>query len=399
MSSLSSLGRAARSPALRTALVLFLVARLLLSGWGLLVTAMIPVPEQPDEVLRPYAGAPILDEGPAGRLLGPWQRFDTMRYLALARDGYDARNSVFPPLYPLAIRGFGGFLRALSGWPVDTANLVAAILISDVAAIGALALFYRTIARQLSPADLPRTLIYLLFFPAGFFLLAAYTEPLFLLFTLAAFLAMERQHPLWAGLFGALAALTRLTGVALVLPLAYLYAEQRQWSWRRLDRGLLGVLLPGLATMGFFLWRTTIGLPPLAEVYQTSWLQSTRLPGSDVITALQSLLAGSGPRAGEFTLLFDLFCLFLLVATTPAAFRLNRAYGLYNVAMLLFMLLPTSEFKPLYSFSRYTLVFFPTFLVLGQFGRRPWRNRLVLYPSLALYLYFSGQFFIWGWVA
>src|SRR5690606_11811353 len=87
MSSLSSLGRAVRSPALRTALILFIIARLLLSGWALLVTALIPLPEQPDELLRPYVGAPILDDGAAGLLLGPWQRFDTMRYLALARDG------------------------------------------------------------------------------------------------------------------------------------------------------------------------------------------------------------------------------------------------------------------------------------------------------------------------
>lgn len=399
MSPLSSLGRAARSPALRTALILFIVARLLLSGWALLVTAMVPVPQQPDEVLRPYVGAPILEDGAAGLLLGPWQRFDTMRYLALARDGYDAEHSVFPPLYPLAIRSVGGLLRVLSNWHVDTANLVAAILIGNAAVIGALALFYCLVERHLAHSDLPKTLIYLLFFPTGFFLLAAYTESLFLLFVLAAFLAMEDQHPLWAGTFGALAALTRLTGVALVIPLAYLYLEQREWDWRRVDWRLLGVLLPSVATLTFFLWRAAVGLPSLSEVYQTVWLQSTRLPGSDVITALQSLLTGSGQRAGEFALRFDFFCLLLILVTTPAAWRINRAYGLYNVAMLLFLLLPTSDFKPLYSFSRYTLVFFPTFLVLGQFGRRPWRNRLILYPSLALYLYLSGQFFIWGWVA
>lgn len=399
MSSLSSLGRAVRSPALRTALILFIIARLLLSGWALLVTALIPLPEQPDELLRPYVGAPILDDGAAGLLLGPWQRFDTMRYLALARDGYDAGNSVFPPLYPLAIRGAGGLLRALSGWPVDTANLVAAILIGNAAAIGALALFHCLVERHLSGADLPRTLIYLLFFPTGFFLLAAYTEPLFLLFTLASFLVMEGQRPLWAGTFGALAALTRLTGVALVLPLAYLYLEQRAWNWRRLDWRLAGILLPGVASFAFLLWRAAAGLPPMSEVFETVWLRSTRLPGSDVIMALQSMLSGSGPRAGEFALRFDFFCLLLILVTTPAAWRINRAYGLYNVAMLLFLLLPTSDIKPLHSLSRYTLAFFPTFLALGQFGRRPWRNRLILYPSLALYLYLSGQFFIWGWVA
>jgi hypothetical protein len=393
-----ALRRAYQSRALRQALVLYFVARLLLSGWAILVQSIVPVPTAPDELLRPYSGAPILHEGFAGQLLGPWQRFDTMRYLALARDGYSVQNSVFPPLYPLAIRGLGA-LFSTAGWPVNTVNLLAAILIGNLALIGALALFHQLVAAELGPADLPRTLLYLLFFPTGFFLLAAYSESLFLFFTLGAFLAMQRQRPLAAGLLGALAALTRLTGWALVIPLAYLYLEQRQWNWRRLDWRAFGPALPGLALLLFLLWRQQAGLPPLAAVYQSEWLQQTSFPGRDVIAALQALLTGAGPRAGEFTLLFDLFCLLLLLATTPAAFRIHRAYGLYNAVMLLFMLLPASDFKPLYSFSRYTLVFFPTFLVLGQLGRRPWLNRLILYPSSALYFYFSGQFFIWGWVA
>ncbi|MDT8305478.1 MAG: mannosyltransferase family protein [Anaerolineae bacterium] len=399
----SFLRRAFKSRALRHAVVLFLVARLLLSAWALVVQTVIPVPAVPDEVLRPYLGAPVLSAGPndslANYLLGPWQRFDTMRYLALARDGYDAPNSVFPPLYPLAIRTLGALFAVLSGAPVDTANLVAAIVLGNLALIGALALFHRLIAAELSPADPPRTLLYLLFFPTGFFLLAAYTESLFLFFALGAFLAMKHERPLLAGSFGALAALTRLTGWGLVIPLAYLYLQQRGWSWRRIDWRGIGVLLPGLALLAFLLWRAAAGFPSLAEVYQSQWLQSTRLPGRDLFVALRSLITGSGPRAGEFTLLFDFLCLLLLLATTPAAFRLGRAYGLYNLVMLLFMLLPASDFKPLYSFSRYTLVFFPTFMVLGRLGRRPWLNRLILYPSLALYLYFSGQFFLWGWVA
>ena len=67
--------------------------------------------------------------------------------------------------------------------------------------------------------------------------------------------------------------------------------------------------------------------------------------------------------------------------------------------MILFILLPTSELKPIYSFSRYALAFFPAFMLLGAAGKRPLVNRLILYPSILLYLYFSGQFFIWGWVA
>ena len=67
--------------------------------------------------------------------------------------------------------------------------------------------------------------------------------------------------------------------------------------------------------------------------------------------------------------------------------------------LLFFMLLPSSEFKPLYSFSRYALAFFPTFFLLATAGANGKAHRLILYPTILLYLYFSAQFFIWGWVA
>jgi hypothetical protein len=114
-------------------------------------------------------------------------------------------------------------------------------------------------------------------------------------------------------------------------------------------------------------------------------------------------MAGLGTgRTGEFTLWFDFFTALLLLTTTVWAFfrwRHQPSWGLYAALLLLFMLLPSSEFKPLYSFSRYALAFFPTFFLLAQAGERPFANRLILYPSLLLYLYFSAQFFIWGWVA
>ncbi len=99
-------------------------------------------------------------------------------------------------------------------------------------------------------------------------------------------------------------------------------------------------------------------------------------------------------------LIFDFFCALLLAVTTVITFRrLGVTYGLYSAMLLLFMLLPVSELKPLFSFSRYALVFFPTFMILGLAGKNPWAHRLIVYPSIALYLYFSGQFFMWGWVA
>jgi hypothetical protein len=150
----------------------------------------------------------------------------------------------------------------------------------------------------------------------------------------------------------------------------------------------------------FFAVRAASSLPSLSAVYQEYWYQTTGIPGTDLIRAMGTIVTGSGPRMGEFTLVFDFVTLMLLVATTVLVFRhLGPTFGLYNAMMLLFMLLPVSELKPLYSFSRYALAFFPSFMLAAMLGRNPWVQRLILYPSFALYFYFSGQYVMWGWVA
>lgn len=390
--------------AVKSSLIIFGAVRIFLSLWAVVVLAIVPLPEEPDEVVRPYLNEPILDDGITGKLLGPWQRFDSQRYLRIARESYThEEDSVFPPLYPLTTRALGALF---GGGPV--ANLTAAILVSNLAFLGLLILLYRVTAAELGPQFAARTIVYLAIFPTGFFLLAPYTESLFVLLALGSILAAHKGNFWLAGGLGFLASLTRLTGWILVLPLAYEWWKQQSGKWQVASHASrfpfhtsLATLLPGLGTAVFLLWRWYAGLPSLTVIYEQYWYQTTGFPGRDLGTAVNTFFFGGTARAGEFTLVFDFLIVFFLLATTIWTFRrLGTAYGLYSALLLLFMLLPASEnFKPLYSFSRYALAFFPTFMLLGVMGERPWLNRLILYPSIILYLYFSGQFFIWGWVA
>ena len=404
-----------QDPSVKYALIIFIATRLLLTIWSVAALAINPLPEEPDEVIRPYAGEPILDEGISGLLLGPWQRFDSQRYLAIAREGYtDERNSVFPPLYPLAIRALGTLFGGGA-----TANLTAAILLANLACLGFLILLHHVVSHEIGPQYATRTLIYLVLFPTGFFLFAPYTEPIFMLLTLGA-LWTARNGRFWlAGSLGFLAALTRLTGWILIVPLAYEAWQKREGrrvkgEERRAKSEehspltprpspllFLPCLFPPLGLVTFITWRWWAGLPPLSQIYQQHWYQTTNMPGSDIFRAIDTLFLSGPARANEFLSLSLDFAvtIFLLVTTALVWQRLDRIYGLYSVMMLLFILLPTSELKPIYSFSRYALAFFPAFMLLGMAAERPLLNRLILYPSILLYLYFSGQFFVWGWVA
>ncbi len=367
-----------------------------------------PLPATPDEAIRPYLNQPILDEGAAGLLLGPWQRFDALHYTRIAADGYTFEaDSVFPPLYPLLIRGLGGLMGGS-----HTANLAAGILIANAALLGLLILLHKVSSDLIGPEHAARVLVYFVLFPTGFFLFAPYSESLFLLLALASLWLGFNRHFEGAGLLGLLAALTRLTGWVLIVPLAYLFwqtylgqgkwkIEPTSWSPRLILRGT-AVCLPPIGLLLFLGYRAWLGLPGLSHIYAEYWFQRTGIPGSDILRALQSMVGLNTSRAGEFTLWFDFFVTLLLLATTVWTLRRWRnrlSWGLYAAMLLLFMLLPSSEFKPLYSFSRYALAFFPTFFLLAQVGADGKVHRLILYPSLLLYLYFSAQFFIWGWVA
>ncbi|MCA9917181.1 MAG: hypothetical protein KC445_04480, partial [Anaerolineales bacterium] len=125
-----------QQPAVRQAVLIFVLLRLFLSGWAMVAQLASPVPDEMDEVVRPYLQQPILSDGAAGLLLGPWQRFDALHYTRIAAQGYaHPEDSVFPPLYPLLMRALGGLFGGS-----HAAHLAAGILISNAALLGLLIL-------------------------------------------------------------------------------------------------------------------------------------------------------------------------------------------------------------------------------------------------------------------
>jgi hypothetical protein len=395
-------------PAVRYSLIIVIVLRVFLSAWAMITLAASPLPlANQESVKRFFLDEPPILDGLSGALLGPWQRHDSLHYLNIGLNGYaEVEDSVFPPLYPSLIRGLGWLITVISGgeWLAETgsdslsykAGLAAGIMISNIALIGLLILLYHVTKAEITQEAAKRTLVYFVLFPTGFFLLAAYSESLFLLFALGA-IWCARQGRFWlAGSLGLLATLTRNTGIVLVLPLAYEYARQRNFDWQRVDWQVISPVIPAGGMALFLAWREWQGLPAISAVYETYWFQTTAFPGRDVITALELIFSGISP----FRLVFDFFIILFLGAGTVAVFRrLPAAYGLYCLMALLLILLPYSRDKPLYSYSRYATAFLPVFMVLGEVGGRPWVNRLIIYPSIAFYLYLSGQFFIGGWVA
>jgi hypothetical protein len=382
--------RVVSDPALRYAVLVFLVLRLGISLWMALVLAITDAPTTPDDVLRPYQGVEPIRGGPAELFLGVWQRFDTLWYLRIATRGYSAAASDihFPPLYPLLVKALGRVL--LNNY------LVAAIAISNTAYVLALTCLYKLTSEMFSTRTARRSVLYLSVFPTSFFLIAPYSESLFLLFAVAAFYYLARKRWLLVGFLGFLAVLTRLPGLALFPPLLYEYLRQRDCRMRDFYRDLTGLLLIPFGAALYLCLRYLIGGTPLLPTSEPKLFARLAPPWENLIYAIRTLASGSFHQADLFNLVFTVVFVALLVFSWK---RFPLSYHIYTIGALILLTIRLVETQPLNSMSRYALALFPVLMYLGILGRDPRLHRCILYPSVALLLYLSGQFAMWGWVA
>ncbi len=394
---------------LREPLLVFLLLRIALSFIaGYSVMAFVPLFE---------VAAPGYDRPPLDRLqevtLGVWQRWDGQWYLKIATLGYDPHDGsyAFFPLYPALIAG----LSAVGHLP----QLVAGLVISNLAFFVALVYLHRLVRADFGPSVASRTLLYLAVFPAALYFLAVYTESLFLALTVAAFYYARGGRWWLAGGLGLLAGLTRSAGIVLCIPFALEFARQRGWDpGRLLDPRLLATGLPavGVALYVLFAWVTT-GDPLAMTHAQIQWERhftwpwqalamgwQVMVPGTE--TPVLPQLPGSPPRPGEFWGGFlesngynFLAAVLGLALAVVSLVKLPPAYSCYLVGLSLFPLFSASQVLPLFSMPRFLATAFPLFIVLALFGRRPWLHQAILILFALLLGVFTARFAAWYWVA
>ena len=328
---------------------MFVASRLLLVGAAVVAETLIPR----NPALIPGDSAPILTS------LTSW---DGWYYLGIVRDGYHAnpvageyRDVAFAPLYPAII-------RVLSApWPAF-AGLIS-VVFSNVVFLGALGLLARLGTPYLGRrrAALAAGLLAIYPFASAFGM--AYTESLFLLLIVAAFLAAERRHRAWAGVFLALAVLSRLQGVGLIVPLWVLMLRQDGWR----PRASLGWLLLGpLAALGFVLYVGAVtGSPTGFLDAQQAWGRS----GIGGAAPDETIAAKFTPYQAALVLTL-LWSAFLLVFRR--ADRMRFEYWLVPVVFIAAELSSGS----LEAVGRITMLAFPYAWILANrrslFMRRAW---------------------------
>ena len=398
------------------ALRVYLALRVGLSAVTAVVRTLYKGALPPDALYRPYLGLPPIEGGWRGLLLGVWQRWDTCWYMLIAREGYslDDTRIFAPPLYPWLMRLAG---RLLGG--SDTAYLLGGLIVSNLACIALFAYLFALVEREWGEALARRAVVYLAIFPTAFFLLAAYSESLFLLCVVAAFYhARGGEHRgqsapravstagQWgvACLWAFLAPLARLPGILIVVPLSVEFALQ-WWRLRTSKRPmawwegwpLLLAVLGGWVYplyVRFFVGSDSLWAP--YAIHRQRFVGRFAMPWHSVWQAVRVL------ASGQFRLIepLDLVLTLLFIGLTTVAFyTLSSVYAVYMTVMLLAALVKVGEVQPLLSLSRYVLALFPGFVLLARVGERSaWWNRAIAYPFVALSIFCAGQFVLWGWV-
>ncbi len=332
------------------------------------------MPEQvfPYQGVKPYSWAS----------LALWQRFDANWFLKIAERGYSLEDgsTAFFPLYPLLTRLVGILISNI---------FLASLIVSAISLVVALVLFQRVASDYgADVGSVKRALIYLLVFPSAFFLFAGYTEATYLAFVLGSFWFAKRRNWPMVAFMGAMAALTRGIGILLLLPLLYMWWTQ---EGQRLWRDALILQAIPLAALSYLVYTK------LATFfsYQGQWHTEFSFPWQHFTEFVTLGLRHQLLPIDVFNLLITLLWGVLILFVWR---KFPKELGLYSVLMLLTPLFGLNTGQPFVSMLRYVLVIFPVFILLGQWGKSAWINRLILYLSFPMALYFSAQFWMWGWV-
>jgi hypothetical protein len=351
---------------LRPCLAVFFAARI---GLSLLSVVAVGLIEPLDPVDVPGRPGPPATQG-WHNAIDATERQDAVWYLRLADEGWSTgdASAAFFPLYPLTVRAVA--------WVLPGDDLLAALLVSNLAFLGALLALFAMTAEAFGDRVARRAIVVAAIFPTAFFFLAPYTESLFLLLSILAF--REARHDRWGrvALFGALAALTRSVGILLIPALLLdAFRAGRARSRRALGGRLAGAAAIALGPLCWFVWWGVVHgnwLAPLDA--QRDWGRELQPPWVSL------------GHAVEFAWRFQSYWLLDLVIVSiaigglalalPALRPSEAAYG--ALSLLLPLIDPFAD-RPLLSVARFAVVVFPALWGLSGvgFGRRKLPEPLV----------------------
>ncbi|MCF2532183.1 mannosyltransferase family protein [Yinghuangia soli] len=319
--------------------------------------------------------------------LDTWDRWDFRHFRTIAEYGYDGNPKTGPPV-PLEAF-FPGFPYLLKAVHLVVPNwVVAGLLISLVCSAVAVVLLSRIAGLDNQSGVGERAVLLLLLSPPAVFLAAGYTEALFLMLALGAWLCARRGVWHWAGLLCAAACAVRVNGVFLLCALAveFLTAKDGRRRWRDAPWLLLGAV-PGLVYMNF-LYRRTGDWSAWNSAQATGWDRHLVGPVKAFTNTWHRAFETGPGTLLNFTWMYRWEMVAVAVGVVLTGWLLRRrrwAEATYVGLTVVSLGISTTYF----SVPRATLLWWPLWIVLAQ---ATLRNKAVFAGYLGLIAPFSVVF-------
>ncbi len=301
------------------------------------------------------------------KVLRTFQRFDAFWFLNVTRNGYQVKSHKAPkketnisafPLYPV-------LMKAVS--VVTRDGTLAGTLVSLCAFFAMLLFLYREVDEDHDEETATRAILYLSVFPTSWFYQAVYAEALLLLLGFLSLRMARLDRPLASGLFGMGAALTRLAGGVLALPvlMEFTFGSGSTLNKRGLARGLMPAVLITTGWLAYFSYISS--MTNSFWYYFTAHRRFSTLvePWSSLWNLLAPGLLKSPTRMVALVLL-----VIFIAAAVRAARELRLGHSLYLAVGILFCLSSPN----LSGLPRYMMVLFPVYVVLARWAHTRGRH-------------------------
>ena len=298
------------------------------------------------------------DDLPAFAPIRALIHWDALWYGTIAKDGYFYQPGqqspvAFFPLFPMAIASL--MALGVNRW-------VAGVALSLAFGTASVLLFGRW-ARIVRPAHASTATWLLILYPFAIYLYGIpYSDGLFLLCSIGAFVAVEHDRPLPAALMGALASVSRPVAPALALGLIARSVERR----RARGEAVTWVdLLPGLCALGVLGWMAYLEWrfgDALAFVHVQSAPGWAQPPGWETwlkLSWFRTMFPKVAPLVAVRLGGHALVAVIAMALVVPTWKRLGWGYGLYALVVGGVAVASSKDF---HGVGRYLMAAFPLFL-------------------------------------
>lgn len=289
-----------------------------------------------------------------------WVHWDATRFLVTAELGYEgpgsfANSYAFFPFFPLALRALG-----VIGIPGPLAGL----LISLVSSWVALTFLFKLAEEEEGRGAGRRAAMYLAVFPTAVFLIAPYSEALFLAGAIPAFYYARRARWHLVGLPAALAMGSRFAGVFLLLGLTVEALRQKDLTMRDAATAALSLVIGLLPLLGYAAFLAQAKGDPFYFVtdQRLGWGRAFVGPVAALANTIDRW--DDPTQSTSFLVAYRVEVLGALAGIAFVGWALAKREWGYAVFMgsLLGVLLTSTEY---FSVPRILLTFFPAFVFLA----------------------------------